>query len=336
MSFTKAERKKSKLRMALIGASGSGKTYTALQIAQGLVGETGKVALIDTERGSASLYADMCSFDVCELETFEVKSYVRAIREAESASYDCIIIDSLSHAWNGVGGVLDVVNAASERYKGNTYSGWKEGTPLQNELIDTLLSCKMHVIVTMRSKTEYALEMVNGKNVPRKIGLAPIQRDGVEYEFTIMGYMDDSNTLRIEKTRLAELSQSIIHKPDIQFGKKLRTWLEQGVEVPIQTSRNADIIEKAQVAIVESTNAPIQTSMSNVDTRMQEIKEGVDKAKQEAMRALATVYAKVDPERKQDYEQWKEQCIGEALGEIPVAWNGKNVHDLKKYLEGLA
>jgi hypothetical protein len=237
MPFQRATRTQKKLRMALHGPSGSGKTFTALEIAKGLCSGNGagasngdrkaQIALIDTERGSASLYGDKFAFDTVELDYFSVDNYINAINEAAEAGYEVLVIDSLSHAWNGLGGVLDAVNNT----KGNTFTdGWgKVGTPQQNRLMDAILKCPCHVIATLRVKTDYEVEKDDrGKSVPKKIGLAPIQRDGVEYEFDIVGSMNLENTLTIEKSRMIDLSGKIIAKPDRKLGAHVLAWLDSG------------------------------------------------------------------------------------------------------------
>jgi len=225
MPFQKAIRKQKKARISLAGPSGSGKTYTALAIAGGL-GE--RVAVIDTERGSASLYSDVFQFDTCELAYFGVDEYIKAIGEAAQADYDVLVIDSLSHAWVGTGGVLDAVNNAGGK---NTFTdGWgKVGTPAQNRLIDAILNAPIHVIVTMRTKTDYdVIEDERGRKVPTKVGLAAIQRDGIEYEFDISGRLGLDNRMHIEKARYVELQGKIIDKPGADLGKRILAWLNSG------------------------------------------------------------------------------------------------------------
>ena len=176
--FKKATKTQSRLRLALCGPAGAGKTYTALTVGS----ELGKVAVLDTERGSASKYADRFAFDVVELEDYHPKNYVEVSKVAEKAGYQVLIVDSLSHAWSGKGGALDLKDKATARSRsGNSYTAWREITPLHNELVDAILGADLHVIVTMRSKTEYILED-NGKGgkTPRKVGMAPVQRDGME------------------------------------------------------------------------------------------------------------------------------------------------------------
>lgn len=235
MAFQKATKAKAKARIALVGVTGSGKTRTALSIAQGL---GGRVALIDTERGSASLYADTFDFDVEELSTFSPDCYMHAIKEAEQGGYDVLIIDSLSHAWAGPEGVLEFVDQVAQASRsGNKFAAWAKATPLQNKLIDAILSVrqKMHVIVTMRAKTLWDTEKdERGKIAPKKIGLGAVQREGVEYEFDIIGYIDQSHSLIVDKSRWDELDGRIVEEAGKangeELGRRIGAWLADGVE----------------------------------------------------------------------------------------------------------
>lgn len=227
LSFTKATKKQARLRLALIGPSGSGKTFTALTLAQGL-GE--RVAVIDTERGSASKYADLFTFDVLELHSFSPLTYADAIVAAVAAGYPVIVVDSLSHAWMGKEGALEQVDRAAKRSQSsNNFAAWREVTPMHNQLVDTILQADAHIIATMRTKTEYVVEAnERGKMVPRKIGMAPVQRDGLEYEFDIVGDMDLENNLIVSKTRMVALAGAVIPKPGAPLAEKIRGWLTDG------------------------------------------------------------------------------------------------------------
>lgn len=228
--FRKAERKKAKLRLCLCGTSGSGKTYGALQLAQGL-GK--KIVMIDTENKSGDLYAHLCDFDIATLEApYSPDKYIELIKGAEKAGYDVLIIDSLTHAWTGEGGVLDMKDQATKAIKGNnSFTAWREVTPKHNALVDAILQSPLHVITSMRTKTAYEIvENDRGKKAPVKIGLAPIQRDGMEYEFTVVLDLSiDGHIATSSKDRTGLFDgKHMMLKPDT--GKMLLDWLETGVE----------------------------------------------------------------------------------------------------------
>lgn len=220
--FKKAQKSKTRARIAIIGPSGSGKSYTALTIAKAL-GK--KIAVIDTERGSASKYAgDVADFDVCELADFAPKTYIAAMRDAAAAGYDVIVIDSLSHAWMGKGGILEQKDKS-----GSGFDGWRKLTPLHNEFVEAILSYPGHVVATLRVKTEYVIEKdANGKSVPRKVGLAPVQRDGIEFEFDIVADMDADNTWRTSKSRCPAINGAVIAQPGAELGEMIKVWLDDG------------------------------------------------------------------------------------------------------------
>lgn len=225
--FTKAQRKKAKLRLALSGPSGSGKTTGALLIAKGI---GGRIAVLDTERGSASLYADIVDFDVVEIgPPYTPENYINIIHAAEKAGYDTLILDSITHEWNGSGGILEIVDSvARSKYKNNSYAAWNEGTPRHQKFIDAMLASPMHIIATMRSKAVYVeTEKGNGKKTMEKQGVAPQQRDGLEYEFTaVLDLCVDGNFANASKdrTRLFRDPHVITEKT----GQILREWLESG------------------------------------------------------------------------------------------------------------
>lgn len=233
MQFTiqKATKRQLKARIGMIGPSGSGKTYSALALAAGL-GE--KICVIDTENGSASRYADEFTFDVLELSHHAPATYVQAIQAVEAAGYDVIIVDSLSHAWMGRDGALEQVDKAAKRSQsGNTFAAWRDVTPQHNALVEALTRCKAHLIVTIRAKTEYVMEQDSrGKTTPRKVGLAPIQRDGLEYEFDIVGDINLEHEWVVTKTRCRDLDGAIIAKPDAATAKRIRAWLSDGAPTP--------------------------------------------------------------------------------------------------------
>jgi len=231
MQFKKATKAQAKLRLALVGTSGSGKTFTALAIACAL----GKrVAVVDTERGSASKYAGgQFDFDALDLESFAPQQFIDAIHAASKGGYDVLVIDSLSHAWIGSGGALDQVDNIQKRSQSrNSFTAWREVTPQHNALVDAIIRAPMHVIVTMRAKTEYVIERDErtGKTSPRKVGIQPVQRDGLEYEFDVVADLDGEHNFCVTKTRCAELDGKVFRRAGADVADILRGWLSAGVE----------------------------------------------------------------------------------------------------------
>jgi hypothetical protein len=237
MSFTfkKASKAQAKARVALMGVTGSGKTYTALKIATDM---GGTIAVIDTEHSTASKYADTFTFDTLSLNSYEPDTYVAAIKAAEG--YDVLVIDSLSHAWAGKNGALEQVDQIAKRSNsGNKFTAWADVTPMQQRLVEAMLSFPGHLIVTMRSKMEYVLkDNGKGRQAPEKVGLAPIQRDGIEYEFDVVGELNLMHELIITKTRCSELDGAIVLKGE-GIGATLAEWLADGV-APVMMPLNAD------------------------------------------------------------------------------------------------
>jgi hypothetical protein len=236
--FVPATTKQTKARLALAGPSGSGKTYTALQIATGLAAAAegraprDAIAVIDTERDSARKYTKIFPHRTLQtpLTNFDPRRLVRALAAAADAGVEVAIIDSLSHFWTGSGGMLEQVDAAGRRsYGGNSFGGWREATPMERSMIDAMLAFPGHLIVTMRTRTEYTWDVdERGKKVPRKIGLQPIQRQGIEYEFDVVGDLDLSNTLAVTKSRCPELSGRVIPQPGLDVAQQLLAWLDDG------------------------------------------------------------------------------------------------------------
>ncbi|MBQ4400965.1 MAG: AAA family ATPase [Synergistaceae bacterium] len=224
MTFRKAHRTSAKLRLAITGTAGAGKTYSSLLLAFGL---GGNIALIDTENGSGDLYSSLGDYDICQLNApYDPRRYVQCIHEAEKADYTTIIIDSLSHAWSGQGGILDLQGKIAEaKYRGNSYAAWRDVTPLQNALVDCLLSSPCHIIATMRSKTDYLqCENERGRTEIRKVGLAPVQREGIDYEFTTVFDLSQEHIAIASKDRTGLFSGTPF-TVDQHTGEILRDWL---------------------------------------------------------------------------------------------------------------
>ena len=225
MQFRKAIKHDAKLRFAVCGPSGSGKTYTLLAVAAEL---GGPIAVVDTEHGSASKYADIFEFDVLELDSYDPLRLIEIIDYAVANHYRVLCIDSLSHFWMGKEGELEKVDRAARRMQTpNGFAAWKQVTPIHNALIDKIIGAPLHILVSMRAKTEWVLERDDrsGKTVPRKVGLAPVMRDGIEYEFDVCGDLDQENTLLITKTRCPRLAGGIFPKPGKELADVLKEWL---------------------------------------------------------------------------------------------------------------
>lgn len=254
--FQKATRKKSKLKIALTGPAGSGKTYSALSVAKG-IGK--KIALVDTENGSASLYADRFDFDAANMTPpYLTAKYLKAIDAAVQAGYDVVILDSISHAWAGEGGILRRKDALDAGGKGNSYTNWNRFTPEHEQFIAKILHAPIHVITTMRSKQEYILTDTKGKQVPKKVGMAPVQRDGVEYEFTAVFDLGMNHHCEVSKDRTGMFDGQVF-QPNEELGKQLIEWINQ--ETPEPEPPKPAVSKKpaaTQPAAQKTTEAPKQ------------------------------------------------------------------------------
>lgn len=242
--FQPAVRKQAKIRLAITGPSGSGKTYSALLIASG-IGD--KIAVIDTENCSASLYAghnkDIKPFAVLELEPpYTINKYLQAIKAAEEEGFDVLIIDSITHAWAGEGGLLDKKTALDSRGGANQFTNWKPITKEHEMFKSAILNSNIHVICTMRSKQDYQIESEGGKLIPKKLGLAPIQREGMEYEFTVVLDMAMDHNAVASKDRTS-LFDGLIFTPTKQTGEMLKQWLESGERVDPELQRMSYIAQ---------------------------------------------------------------------------------------------
>lgn len=245
-SFQKAKREKSKARICLCGASGGGKTLSSLYIAYGITEDWNKIAVIDSERGRALMYANRSDLHTgeflhCELEPpYTVDRYIEAMREAEKVvgSDGVVIIDSGSHAWKGNGGVLDVKETIAQQRGKTDFSAWNDAGKIQNNFIDTIMDLNCHAIVTLRSKSEYVQEKdaETGKSTVRKLGLAPVQRDDFEYEFMLVFDCDkETHNATIIKDNTFLDAQGFYGKITPSLGKQLREWMNEGTEPIIYT-----------------------------------------------------------------------------------------------------
>jgi len=260
IKFAPATRAAAKARIALAGPSGSGKTYTGLSLACRLAD---RVAVIDTERGSASKYVGLngWNFDTLAPDSFSPQSLTEALAVAAGEGYGCVLVDSLSHYWMGVDGMLEQVDrkTSASRSTASFSSGWKDMAPVERRMLDALVSYPGHVIATLRVKTEYVIEQNDrGKSVPRKVGLKPIQREGLEYEFDVIGDLDLDNTLTVSKTRIPMLHGATITRPGPELAETVRDWLADGVETVGPLAYRAEALD------VDATAASLRDLLGRV------------------------------------------------------------------------
>jgi hypothetical protein len=218
MQLQQTSRHQTRIRLGIQGPSGSGKTLGALRVAIGLSSDWSKIAVIDTEYGSASLYSHLGPYNVLSLAVpFSPEKYIDAIHICESAGVEVIILDSISHEWEGTGGILDLHNSMA----GNSFTNWGKVTPRHNAFVQCILQSPCHILANIRSKQDYVLTDKNGKMVPEKVGLKGIQRDGVEYEFTILFELDIKHNATSSKDRTSLFAGTPEFKLTQETGKKL-------------------------------------------------------------------------------------------------------------------
>jgi hypothetical protein len=275
VQIRKARRSATKLRLLLTGPSGSGKTYGSLLVAKGLGAK--RPIVIDTEQGSSDLYDRLLPFDVIDLQPpFTPEAYIEAIDAAEKAGADVIVIDSISHEWNGKGGCLELVDElARAKYRGNTWSAWSELTPRHRAFIDRMLRSSAHIIATGRSKTETAQVEEGGRKKVVKLGMKLESRDGAEYEFTtVLDIVHDGHFAVASKDRTGLFGGD--PKPiTATTGVAFAEWLAGAESAPAAEVKakpaNDGIVAKAVIAIAKATTREeLELVRSRVDARLQD------------------------------------------------------------------
>jgi len=229
MALQRATRKQVKMRLNLSAPSGAGKTMSALLMAYGLIGDWSKIAVIDTENGSASLYSNLGEFNTIDLQApFTPEAYIKALDECINAGMECIIIDSSSHEWSGKGGCIELNETlASAKYRGNTWSAWNETTPRHDAFVQKVLQSPVHVITCTRSKTETVMDDATKK--VKKVGMKDIQREGWEYEQTVSLNLDrDTHMATASKDRTGLFDKADPFVITAETGQKIKQWCEQG------------------------------------------------------------------------------------------------------------
>lgn len=235
MQLRKATRKKAKIRLGLSAVAGGGKTYSAILIAKGLCGDLSKVAIVDTENGSADLYAHLGEYNVLPITApFTPEKYIDAIKACEQAGMEVIIIDSISHEWEGKGGCLEIVEAITQGSNSkNSYTAWGKVTPRHNAFLQAMLHSSAHIITTVRRKQDYEMSKdSSGKVRVEKAGLKEITRDGWEYELTINLMLDMVHNATASKDRTMLFMGKPEFVPTEETGKMIRDWCESGAEIP--------------------------------------------------------------------------------------------------------
>ena len=239
IDFKEVTRAKSKARIAVVGPSGSGKTVSSLYLAYGITGDWSKVALIDTEHERGRFYAERSDLNTGKFlyasmqPPYTPDKYIDYVHSAAKAVGEngVVIVDSFSHCWNNEGGLLDIKAEIAKKPGKNDYSAWDEAGKIQNNLVNAILSENCHTIVTMRTKMAYAMELNDkGKNVPVKIGLEPVQRDNVEYEFDMCFQIDRQHIACLSKDTTFLDNWTGVITPEL--GKQLGEWLDEGVDMP--------------------------------------------------------------------------------------------------------
>lgn len=313
--FTKAEKRQGKLRIAITGPSGSGKTYSALRLAKGI---GGKIAVIDAENGSAADYADRFDFDMLELSPpYTVEKYLAALQAAYAADYDVVLVDGLSPAWAGEGGLLEKKERLDSRQGSNSFTNWGAITKDHEQLKAAILHNKKHLICTMRSKQDYILEQgKNGKQVPRKVGMAPIQRDGMEYEYTVCFdlAMDHSGIASKDRTSLYASGEPVPMTEDV--GAALLKWRLSGaaeaVPAPVAATHSIgdpapDPAPGTDGPSPEAKAAAIKLAFAESDAALMKLRAELDGFEGEDRKYLSAEYKKRQGELKEERRKGKEK-----------------------------
>ncbi|HDZ40338.1 MAG TPA: AAA family ATPase [Bacteroidetes bacterium] len=221
MKIQKAEKRQARIKMALQGPSGSGKTYSSLLLAYGLSGNWDEIAIMDTENYSAHLYSNLGGYNVLTLPApFTPERYIQAMEECEKAGAKVIIIDSISHEWEGQGGILEVHSSMA----GNSFTNWNKLTPRHNAFVQRILQSSCHIIATIRTKQDYVLSEKNGKYVPEKVGLKGVTRDGLDYEFTLVFDLDIKHYASVSKDRTGVFDGAPPFVVTPATGEKILSW----------------------------------------------------------------------------------------------------------------
>jgi hypothetical protein len=277
MELRKASRKKAKIRLGLSAVSGGGKTYSSILIAKGLCGDLSKVAIIDTENNSADLYAHLGDYNVLPISApFAPEKYIEAIQTCEKAGMEVIIIDSISHEWDGKGGCLEIVEAITQGSASkNSYTAWAKVTPRHNAFIDAMLHSSAHIITTVRRKQDYEMSKENGKTKVEKAGLKEITREGWEYELTVNLQLDTAHQATASKDRTGLFMGKPEFVPGEETGHKIAKWCDEGIDAAEMEKAEREAKEQAFKEVLASGIKEIKKAKS-ID-QLKEIKSYLPK-----------------------------------------------------------
>ncbi len=251
MNLQTASRTKAKIKMAIQAPAGAGKTYSALLIAYGICNDWESIAVIDTENRSANLYAHLGRYHILHLSApFHPERYSEALQVCINAGMQVVIIDSISHEWEGTGGILDIHSAMP----GNSFANWSKVTPRHNLFVQTLLQSDIHVIATIRTKQDYILTEKNGKQVPEKVGLKGITREGMDYEFTLVFDLNIKHQATASKDRTGLFADQPAFIPSAETGQKITGWCNKGID-PLDEQINACTTVEELIALYKASAA---------------------------------------------------------------------------------
>jgi len=324
--FEKAERTHLYLRCALFGPSGSGKTMSGLRMAKGIAEKMGvPFAVIDTESGSASKYADRFQFDVDNLDKKTVDHYIASMEEAKKAGYKVLFIDSLSHGWRELTEEVDRITQSSTSR--NSVLSWAKVSPKQKRFINAILNYPGHIIVTMRSKTEWVIGIgKDGKTEPQKLGLAPEQGKGIEYEFDLLVEMDQNHNAKITKDRTGKFQDETIEKPGEDFGVALYDWLASGKpEVSSVTSKSE---KTTAVPVSPNKKIPSKPDKEAVSPEKAVIQQTLKEQGNELMKEIGTIITAVKDGNPYFSEEEKKEARQIIADTKP---NEQGISDLKEF-----
>lgn len=249
MQLQKAERKKAKIKIGLQGSSGSGKTYSALLLAYGLCSSWEKVVIIDSENNSGHLYSHLGGYNVIAISApFNPEKFIEALDLAVKAGMEVVILDSISAEWEGVGGIIDLHGSMA----GNSFTNWNKITPRHNGFVNAILQSPVHVLATIRTKQDYVLVEKNGKQVPEKVGLKGITRDGMDYELTIVFDLDIKHNATVSKDRTGLFATEAEFKIGTDTGRRILSWCNTGESLEMPSKRN---IQEAELSLQEKISA---------------------------------------------------------------------------------